>query len=58
MKLPYIKISPYRLPTKLAQERLVPPPQGPHTQLFSNSGVGSLKSHKNQIRESAVRRDL
>ena len=54
MKLPYIKISRYRLPTKLAQERLVPP-QGLRTQLFSNSSVGCFKSHKNQINESAVR---
>ena len=43
-----------------------PPPQPrrgwPHHRglrplLFSNSGVGSFTSHKNQIRESAVRRD-
>ena len=26
--------------------------------LFSKSGVGSFTSHKNQISESAVRRDL
>ena len=26
--------------------------------LFSNSGVGSFTSHKNQISDSAVRRDL
>ena len=43
--------------TNQAQEGW-PPYQGLRTQLFSNSGVGSLKSHKNQIRESAVRRDL
>ena len=31
--------------------------QGLRTPLFSNSVVGSFTSHKNQISESAVRRD-
>ena len=32
--------------------------RGPRPLLFSNSGVGSFTSHKNQYSESAVRRDL
>ena len=32
--------------------------QGLRPLVFSNSGVGSFKSHKNQISVSAVRRDL
>ena len=32
--------------------------RGLHPLLFSNSGVGSFTSHKNQISASAVRRDL
>ena len=31
---------------------------GPTSLLFSSSGVGSFSSHKSQISESAVRRDL
>ena len=31
---------------------------GSTSQIFSNSGVGSFKSHKSQISESAVRRGL
>ena len=35
-----------------------PQHQGLHPLLYSNSGVGSFTSHKNQISVSAVRRDL
>jgi len=35
-----------------------PHQQGLRPLLFSNSGVGSFTSHKNQISVSAVRRDL
>ena len=57
MKLPaYIKISPYRKPTK--PRKGWPHHRGLRPLLFSNSGVGSFTSHKNQISVSAVRRDL
>jgi len=36
----------------------LPQHRGLRPLLFSNSGVGSFTSHKNQISESAVRRDL
>ena len=39
-----------------AQERLVTPPST--SLLFSNSGAGTFTSHKNQISEISVRRDL
>ena len=50
---PRVKISPYRKPTQ-------PRKYWPHHWglLFSNSGVGSFTSHKNQLSESAVRWDL
>ena len=35
-----------------------PAHRGPRPLLFSNSSVGSFTSHKNQISESTVRRDL
>ena len=42
--------------TRPAQERLVTPPST--SLLFSNSGAGTFTSHKNQISEISVRRDL
>ena len=42
--------------TRPAQERLVTPPST--SLLFSNRGAGTFTSHKNQISEISVRRDL
>ena len=53
---PYIKISPNKQPTQPRKDWSHH--QGLHPLLFSNSGVGSFTSHKNQISENIVRWDL